>query len=517
MRLSLKERWDICHSYLNEVDMKALEDETIVMYSFFPKLCSSYSSFENIAVESFFKAPYEIIEDEIHNFKIKSQISFMALAVLAIKQTISNISFSIDSREYDKLYQDVFHESAVLQYPSKNLLKSSLVAFIGSYVKKDKDDFMFSNETLQNMVLRCIANTLIESVIQHCKTDKILIDIANNEGCKPFVYACENYCTPVAKYLLHHCAKWIHVDEKYPIRNNGSVLHIVSARGYVNLVILLLKHKADVNLQDEHMCTPLHLAKNSAVVEALLHYNANINAVNKLGRSPNKRWFNTLHEACRNERLSAVQILLDNQANVNEANKHGWTALFSCARGCRAIVDVLLQHDANVNICDEDKVSPLVLACKEENTNVVGELLRSKANVNYCDKDKCSSLLVACKTGNVELASLLLRYSADINLADTDMITPLHAACMNNNNTKLVLTLIESNANVNAADKTGQTPLFKSIFNEYTAIVDILLRYGAFIDIYDKSGLSPVAVANRKGNKTVIRALKQHRPINKIV
>ncbi|CAG2216104.1 ANK [Mytilus edulis] len=336
---------------------------------------------------------------------------------------------------------------------------------------------------------------------------------------------------------------------------------------------------ADINIQDKSGCTPLHLASNSAVAKVLLDYNANINSVDAFGRSPvylacstnqekvlallieknaeinqktktglrplhaacqsgssgivnmlikkgakinrSEPGITPLHEACKNacknERISAVQILLDNEANVNEADKHGWTALFfSCARGCRAIVDVLLQHDANVNICDEDTESPLILACKEEYTDVVDLLLSSKANVNACDKDNCSSLLVACKTGNVDLVSLLLKYSADINLANKNMITPLHAACMNNNNIKLVLKLVENNANVNAADKNGQTPLFKSIVNGYNDIVDILLCHGAFIDMCDTYGLSPVAIANIAGNTTVIDALRQQRPINKI-
>lgn len=57
IRLSLAERWDICQSYLNQVDVKGLKDETLMMYSFFPSLCSSYKSSEHISVEDFFTAP----------------------------------------------------------------------------------------------------------------------------------------------------------------------------------------------------------------------------------------------------------------------------------------------------------------------------------------------------------------------------------------------------------------------------------------------------------------------------
>ncbi|CAG2223098.1 unnamed protein product [Mytilus edulis] len=363
-------------------------------------------------------------------------------------------------------------------------------------------------------------------IVQNLIENKSSIDIANNEGLKPFVYACEINATAVAKVLLHHCGKWINVNEKYQKRNNGSVLHIVCAKGFVNLVLLLLNHNAKVDLLDGSGCIPLHVANSSAVVKALLDYNANINQVDffekaeinqktktelrplhaacqsesieivkiliengarinsakpcisplheacRIGNESivnfliesnasinhkTKDGLTPLHQACMNDRVIVAKKLLDNKVNVNDESKYGWTALyFSSAKGFRTIVDLLLQHGANVNIWDEDKVSPLMAACKENKTDVVDLLLHSKANVNHCDKDNCSSLLVACKSGNVDLVNLLLTYGADINLVDTNMISPLHAACMNNNNTKLVLKLVESNANVNVADKTDR-------------------------------------------------------------
>lgn len=420
LKLLLTEKWDIYHSYLKQADLKLLEEETILMYSFFPSLCSSYTPSLNIPVKQYFEAPYQIIEDEMNNFKIKSQMSFIALAILAIQQKISNDAFSIDNRAHDDLFDDVFHESAFLQYPSKNLLKSSLVALTGTYVKADTDNFIFTHDILQKIVLRCIAKTLIKSVIKYCKTDVILnqlrlkclclehdvftievmaenedayfqrlvydldkglntaifkneqnesrhfrlgflkylkkylshnktkmqdgksalhvvsslgyqdyasffmqdnsminqkdssgniplhlacmnghinivkrlvekkssVDITNKEGLKPFGCACENNAKAVSKFLLHECAKWINVDEKYQKWNQGSVLHIACTNGFSDIVVLLLKYRADANLRDESGCTPLHLAKSSAVVKALLHCKANINAEDSVGRSP---------------------------------------------------------------------------------------------------------------------------------------------------------------------------------------------------------------------------------------
>ncbi|CAG2241965.1 ANK [Mytilus edulis] len=463
--LTLTERRDICQSYLNHDDIKALKDETLFMYSFIPSICSSYISSENIPVERFFAVPYIMIEKEIDNFKIKSQVSFIALAILAIKQTISTNSFAIDNHEFDTLFHDVFHESAFLQYPSKNLLKSSLVALIGTYVKRT---LIISYLNIQDengyTPLHLASNSAIAKALLDYNAN---INPVDAFGRSPVYLAC---CTNQVKVLAVLIEKNADINQK--TKTGLRPLHAACQSGSIGIVNMLIEQGAKIN-RSEPGITPLHEAckhGNECMIHTLIAANASVNHKTNYGLTP-------LHEACRNDRISAV--------------KYFWIIKPICARGCRAIVDVLLQRDAHVNICDDDKVTPLILACKEEYTDVVDSLLRSKANVNYCEKDNCSSLLIACKTGNVDLVHLLLKYSADINLADIDMITPLHAACMNNNNTKLVLKLVESNANVNAADKNGQTPLFKSICNGNTDIVDSLLRHGALIDIYDTSGLSP--------------------------
>ncbi|XP_052076529.1 ankyrin-1-like [Mytilus californianus] len=669
--LLLTERWGICHSYLNPVDIKTLKEETILMYSFFPSLCSSYTSLQNIPVEDFFTAPYPIIEKEIDNFKTKSQVSFIALAILAIKQTISKNSFSIDNHEYDDLFQDVFHESAFLQYPSKNSLKSTLVALTGTYVRETKDKFMLTHETLQKIVLRCIAKTLMKSVIKYCETEVILnqfrldciyekrdafiievtaenedayfrrlvyelgkgwnksifeheqnkfcefrlkflkymkkyltrdtwdimqdglthlhivsdlgyenyvsfflkdnaminqkdsdgniplhlacrkghnkivkylvvkksiIDMANKEGSKPFVYACENNAMQVAKYLLHHSAKSINVNEKYQTKNNGTVLHIVSAKGFTNLVLLLLEKKADVDALDRSGCTPLHYASNSAVAKSLLDMNANINAIDSLGRSPvylacgtknervlqllieknaeiNQKTINGLrpiHAACQSGSIGIVKILLEKGTTVNSSKPSIVPLHEACKIGNESITNILIAAKASVNHKTKDGLTPLHQACMNERVIVAKILLDNKANVNDANKYGWTALLFSCARGFHTVVDLLLQHGANVNICDEDKISPLMVACKENK-TGVVDILLRSKANVNHCDKDNCSSLAFACKTGNVDLVELLLTYGADINLADKNMITPLHTACMFHHSNVVLILIEHK------
>ena len=91
---------------------------------------------------------------------------------------------------------------------------------------------------------------------------------------------------------------------------SASILHYASQMGDVNLVWYLLKHKADVNLQNAEGQTPLELSStnNHFRVSELLVSNlggANVNPRDNNGRTP-------LWKASHLGHLEAVQFLIKN-------------------------------------------------------------------------------------------------------------------------------------------------------------------------------------------------------------
>ncbi|KAG0241009.1 hypothetical protein BGW41_006461 [Actinomortierella wolfii] len=107
-------------------------------------------------------------------------------------------------------------------------------------------------------------------------------------------------------------------------------------------------------------------------------------------------------------------------------------------------------------------------------------------------------------------------------------VLPIHAACCSNANVPVVLYLIERGADVNSrrwprkysgeksrvgaqtVGTTGSTPLHFAAANGCLAIVEVLLRHGAKVDVKDKYGSSPLSVAAARNHPEVANLLRQH-------
>src|SRR5690606_22166741 len=77
--------------------------------------------------------------------------------------------------------------------------------------------------------------------------------------------------------------------------------------------------------------------------------------------------------------------LLEQNANVNEVDKDGRTALFRVARvGKLETLHLLLEFGANPNLTDEKDEAPLQAAARYGHLECVEALLAAGADVNHC-------------------------------------------------------------------------------------------------------------------------------------
>ena len=69
--------------------------------------------------------------------------------------------------------------------------------------------------------------------------------------------------------------------------------------------------------------------------------------------------------ACQNGHVDVARLLLDKGADVNRANKNGWTPLsIACSKGHVDAVRLLLdKKGAEVDRAGEDDKTPLWIAC----------------------------------------------------------------------------------------------------------------------------------------------------------
>ena len=73
--------------------------------------------------------------------------------------------------------------------------------------------------------------------------------------------------------------------------------------------------------------------------------------------------------------------------------------------------------------------TPLILAIKTQNAEVVKFLLRPTLNVNAKNSRKKTALHYAVASNDIEIANKLLDYNASVSQVDNDGYTPIHTAC----------------------------------------------------------------------------------------
>ncbi len=85
-------------------------------------------------------------------------------------------------------------------------------------------------------------------------------------------------------------------------------------------------------------------------------------------------------------------------------------------------------------------------------------------------------------------------------------ITPLMKACWEGQ-AEIARYLLDSGANVNAADETGQTALFSAVTQGKVDLVKMLIERGAKVNIKDARQFSPITLAAAMGNAAMVEAL----------
>ncbi|XP_074793881.1 protein phosphatase 1 regulatory subunit 12C isoform X2 [Natator depressus] len=192
-----------------------------------------------------------------------------------------------------------------------------------------------------------------------------------------------------------------------------------------------------------------------------------------------------LHQACIDENLEVVQFLVENGANVNQADNEGWTPLHVAAScGYKEIAQYLLAHGAQVAAVNSDGEIPLdiaeddgmeallreeiakrgvdVAAAKREEEELMLQDTRQWLNAGRINdtrhpKTGASALHVAAAKGYIEVMRLLLQAGYDPNVRDKDGWTPLHAAAHWGVEEACRL-LVEHLCDMDALNNAGQRP-----------------------------------------------------------
>ena len=216
-----------------------------------------------------------------------------------------------------------------------------------------------------------------------------------------------------------------------------------------------------------------------------------------------------LHEAILNGDGEAVNLLINNGADVNLSATDGWTPLHAAASGFvgnRGIqvkykeynhyesFRMLLDSGADITARTEDGWTPLHCAV-------------INAYTGYRQSESTS----------INRIKDLIAAGADLEARDKNGRTPLHWAAMQgyshfiNEKTDIeddvVKTLLGAGAKVNTSDLYGSTPLHYAIQMGYVPITRALIQGGARKEIKNLNKLSPLDIALELHSDTLLTIL----------
>jgi ankyrin repeat protein len=224
--------------------------------------------------------------------------------------------------------------------------------------------------------------------------------------------------------------------------------------------------------------------------------------------------------------LDATRNLLYRGANVDARGGHYSTPLNAAASriahpGSEAVIHLLIQSKADINMVDDRGWGPLHQTCWFGHAQLANLLLQSGADIDSQDWGGGSPMHLASFGGHLSVIQILLEHNAEIDakarLKRVDLKvgskyearlsnrrTPLMEAAWNGQE-EAVQMLLDLGANINAVDDHGMTTLIRAARCGHEKLVKILLSRGADAAVKDKKGwtaekwLSAVCL-NESGN-----------------
>ncbi|VDI33897.1 Hypothetical predicted protein [Mytilus galloprovincialis] len=165
LKLTISERRTIVESYKEE-KLKSLSDDVVMLYNFFPSLCSRFHEVPNNDTVEYFTFPVNYIAEEVEHFRISFDPFYLALAVLVIYGNIVHTElFKSKATDFDGILKHLSNTLGYKEKPSKKILLSRFHALKDFYVIDKTTWFESLHENLFLMISHCISPYILPCVL----------------------------------------------------------------------------------------------------------------------------------------------------------------------------------------------------------------------------------------------------------------------------------------------------------------------------------------------------------------
>lgn len=421
------------------------------------------------------------------------------------------------------------------------LAKGSLLPY--NYTDVDEKRLQDPNSTLSQFDIPLLEASKAGNLdsVKYFVENNANIKAYDSAGNTPLHLASSNGKLEVVLYLLQRGS-----DVNAINKNVSTPLHLAAKNNHLGITNALIKHKAKINARNKNSLTPLHLCLSyPQIVECLLQNGADPNVEDNKRNTllynaiendfPPITFFYLLkhgvdlsqnplilHYAIENKNWEAVDYLLDQKLDLNEKDSHARSPLYLALKNKADLetIKILIAKGASINEVDRAGYSILHYAVDFANEQVFDFLLKCISSVNQQNRlERETPLHLAVKGENRNIIVLLCKAKADVNVKDRLGNTPLHLAVGKINVKKerrsyrekhevdqeTVELLIKAGANVNEKNNLGKTPLHivveLSHGNFYLdsvsqkKLIRLLLNSKANVNAQDNDGNTPLHLA----------------------
>lgn len=183
--------------------------------------------------------------------------------------------------------------------------------------------------------------------------------------------------------------------------------------------------------------------------------------------------------------VAAIARLVSQGAQVDARDGNGRTPLIVAAFSRqRDAMRALAAAGGNVNALDGDRYDMVTIAAVADDVPTLETALAiGNRATNVTSRYDGTALIAAAHLGHVEVVRVLIRAGAPLdhvnNLGWTALIESIVLGDGGARHTATLKALVEAGANVNVADRNGQSPLHLAQANGYREMAAILEQAGA--------------------------------------
>ncbi len=189
--------------------------------------------------------------------------------------------------------------------------------------------------------------------------------------------------------------------------------------------------------------------------------------------------------------LLTTKLLHHSGCDVNTTDGDGNTALHIAVRESQARMVRLLVEVVDLEVVNEEGETALLLALKQTSEDafvITKDLLDRGSDPSVTDSMGRTALHIAAGEGTPDLTKLVLSCGLDVDASDINGSTPLMIVAERSYSSDCVLIaqqLLESGANVNAADEGNGTPLIGASGFGTLETIQFLIARGANVESRD--------------------------------